>query len=212
MKRLALAVFMALLAPAPATAEIIDRIAAVVDRDVITLSEVEQIATLGAIPRQAGESDTAYYRRILDSMIAQTLRYRDVERFGAEDVPPDAIESRLREIAARFPSEEAFNRALASTELTLDELRTVVKRQLQVEAYINERFAPLIFVSLDEIESYYNETWAPQRRDRALPVTPLADVREEIRTILKSERLQGEIEKWTAQLRQRANVDVYVFR
>jgi peptidyl-prolyl cis-trans isomerase SurA len=208
----AFCIFLALTFAPPARPAIIDRIAAVVENEVITLSEVEQFVTLGVIRRQAGEDDTEYRRRVLDAMIAQALRYRDVERFGAEDVPRDMVASRLNDIVARFPSEEAFTRALAETELTLEELHALLKRQLQVEAYIDERFAPLWFVSLEEIERYYTETWLQQRRDRGLPVVPLSVAREEIRTMLKAERVQAEIEEWTARLRASANVDVYVFR
>jgi peptidyl-prolyl cis-trans isomerase SurA len=205
--------FVALLAAAtPARAQTIDRIAAVVENQVITLTEVEQLATIRVLNPRADESDTAYRRRILDALISQSLRYRDVERFGAEDVSRDAIESRIARIVARHPSEAAFMETLANTELTIDELRALIKRQLRVEAYIDERYAPLVFVSLEEIENYYNKSWLPQRADRGLPAVPLAEAREEIRALLKAERVRVETDQWTAQLRARANVDVYVFR
>jgi hypothetical protein len=149
---------------------------------------------------------------VLDALIAQALRYRDVERFGAQDIPKDSIEARMTEMSARFSSPEEFARAVTSVELSMDEVRALVKRQLQVEAYIQERFAPLVFIPNEEIESYYRGTWSEQRRKRGLAVPPIAQVREEIRTLLKSERLQSEIEKWTAQLRARANVDVYAWK
>jgi len=96
--------------------------------------------------------------------------------------------------------------------LTPDELRALVKRQLQVEAYVQERFAPLVFISNEEIQAYYRGTWSEQRRKRGLAMPPLAEVREEIRALLRASRLDEEIEKWTTQLRERANVDVYAWR
>lgn len=205
--------FLTLLAvPRPVPAVIIDRVAAVVDREVITLTEVEQLVALQVLARLPGEGESDYRRRILETMIAQALRSRDVERFGAEDVPKDSIEARLVEITGRLGGEPAREAVLRKTELSLDEMRAIVKRQLQVEAYVEERFSPLIFVSLEEIETYYRGPWSEQRRQRGLTVPPLSEVREEIRSILKSERLQAEIETWTAQLRARANVDVFVYR
>ena len=201
-----------LLAAAPARALLFDRIAAVVDRQVITVSEITQMVELRFFPQTAGTSADDMRRDILESLIAQALRFRDVERFGAEDVPKDSIESRVQEIAKRFASPADFDAALRSAEITPAELRTLVKRQLQVEAYVQERFAPLVFVSNDEIQSYYDSTWSQQRRSRGLPVPPLGDVREEIRTLLKSSRLQQEIDKWTSELRARANVDIYAWK
>lgn len=190
----------------------IDRIAALVDRQVITLSEINQMAEIRFFPHPAGQSDDDYRHDILKSLIAQALRYRDVERFGAADVGKDAIEASLQQIESRFPSPAEFNLAVQRAELTLDEVRALVKRQLQVESYIQERFAPMIFVSSEEIENYYRGPWSEERRKRGLPIPPLASVQDEIRTLLKSTRLQQEVERWTSQLRSRANVDIYTWR
>lgn len=203
--------FLSLLAAAavqPASAVTIDRIAAVIDRQVLTVSEVSQMVEVRFFPRRSNDEDE-YRREVLEALIAQTLRYRDVERFGAQNVPKDSIEARLQEIRRRFPSPADFDAALARAELTLDELRALINRQLQVEAYIQERFAPAVFVQNEDIEAYYRGIWSDQRRQRGLPVPPLTEVREEIRTLLRSTRLQEEIERWTKQLRQTANVDVY---
>ena len=204
-------VFLLLFAALPASAVTVDRIAAVIDGQVLTVSEIAQMVELRFFPR-AAKTDDDYRRDVLDALIAQALRLRDVERFGAQDISRDAIEARLVEIQRRHGSEAAFNAALARTELTLDEIRALVKRQLQVEAYIEERFAPLIFVGPDEIDAYYRGPWSEQRRERGLRIVPLNEVSEDIRLAVRSQRLQQEIEKWTAQLRARASVDVYAWR
>jgi len=196
----------------PLPAATIDRIAALVDRQVLTVSEITQMEEIRFFPRTTGQSEDDYRRAILDNLIAQALRYRDVERFGAADVSKDAIEARLLEIQKRFPSIDEFNAALQKAELSLDEVRALIKRELQVENYIQERFAPMIAVSSDEIESYYKGAFAQQRRQRGLAVPPLAEVQEDIRTTLKASRLQQEVDKWTTELRSRANVDVYTWR
>jgi hypothetical protein len=183
----------------PASAGTVDRIAAVIDEQVLTVTEVGQMAEMRFFPRTAGETDDEYRRAILESLIAQALRLRDVERFGAPDVTAESIDARLQQIQSRFPSNADFDAALVRAELSLDEFKALIKRQLQVEEYIQERFAPLVFVSNEEIESY--------RRNNRSP-----GAIEEVRTILRGERLQQEIERWTNRLRLRANVDVYAWR
>lgn len=195
----------------PAFAVTVDRIAATVDRQVLTVSEITQMVEIRFFARTA-ESDDDHRRNVLDALIAQALRFRDVERFGAQDIAADVIEARLLEIQRRFPTEAEFLAAVARAELTLDEVRALVKRQLQVEAYIQERFAPLVFISNEEIDTYYRGPWTQQRRDRGLSVPPLASVQDEIRTAVRGSRLEQEIGKWTAQLRERADVDVYAWR
>src|SRR5437763_10428669 len=78
-----------LLAVPLAAATTVDRIAAVVDRQVITVSEVSQMVALHFFARAASTSEDDFRHEVLESLIAQALRFRDVERFGAEDVPKD---------------------------------------------------------------------------------------------------------------------------
>lgn len=207
LRRLAVLVLLAL----PASAVTVDRIAAIVDRQVLTVSEVTQMVEIRFFARTS-QSEDDHRRDVLEGLIAQALRYRDVERFGAQDITSDVIEARLIEIQRRFASEAEFQAAVARAELTLDEVRALVRRQLQVEAYIQERFAPLVFITNDEIETYYRGPWTAQRRERGLPVPSLDSVREEIRTAVRATRLTDEIGKWTTQLRARADVDVYAWR
>lgn len=209
MRRLAAAIL--LMAVVPASAVTVDRIAAVIDRQVLTVSEINQMIEIRFFPRTSADEDD-HRRDVLDALIAQALRYRDVERFGAQDIPADSIEARLVEIRERFASDEEFAAALARAELTLDEVRALIKRQLQVEAYIQERFAPRVFVANDEIAEYYAGPWTQQRRERGLPVPPLDLVREEVRIAVRASRLESEVGRWTTQLRARANVDVYAWR
>jgi hypothetical protein len=201
----------ALLIASPAGAVTVDRVAAVIDRQVMTVSEVTQMVEIRFFPRVAANEDE-HRRAVLDALITQMLRHRDVERFGAQDIPRDAIESRLLEIQARFASEEDFLDAVARAELTLDEVRVLIRRQLQVEAHIQERFAILVFVSADDILEYYRGPWTEQRRERGLRIPPLTEVQDEVRLAVRSARLQDEIGRWTTQLRARANVDIYAWR
>lgn len=190
----------------------VDRIAAIVDRQVITVSEISQMENIRFFPHPTGQSDDDYRHNILESLIAQALRYRDVERFGAADIGKDDIEARLQQIESRFSSPAEFTAALEQAQLTLDEVRALIKRQLQVESYIQERFAPMIFVSSDEIESYYRGAYTQERRARGLPVPPLSSVQDEIRTLLKANGLQSEVARWTTGLRSQVNVDIYTWR
>lgn len=209
----AVTVVTALLAATNAAAQnVIDRIAAVVDQQVITVSEINQMVAIRFFPRRISASDDDYRHDVLEALIAQALRLRDVQRFGMQDVPRDSIEARVQEMQKRFASPADFSSAVQHAELSMDDLRALVRRQLQVESYIQERFAPLIFVGSEDIRSYYDTTWSQQRRERGLPIPPLSQVREEVRTLLKSSRLQNEIDQWTARLRANANVDVFTWR
>ena len=186
--------------------EPVDRVMAVVDEDPILASDVEQIIGLGLLPPAEGEDEETYRRRILDLLIDQKLRFHEVDQFGFTQIPVEEVERQLESIRDRFESPEIFSTRL--DELGLDEegLRQVLARQIMVLIYVEERLGARIFVGLDEIQSYYNEVFVPDLKARGESVPPIEEVREELRVVLREQRLNEEIERWTEELRQEADV------
>lgn len=209
----ALMLSLGMLAPtAEVRAEIIDRIAAVVEGQVLTTGAVERLASTNLFPSRDGETAEAYRRRVLDVAIDFVLQRRDAERFGLKDVRPEDVDARIDGLARDGESHEQLIERVGRVGMTEQALKDIIQQRLQIEAYIDERFAPLIFVSLEEIESYYLGTWSQRRRDEGEPVPSLADVREQLRESLREERLAVEVRRWTEQLRNRANVDIYAYQ
>jgi hypothetical protein len=64
-------------------------------------------------------------------------------------------------------------------------------------------------VSLDDINNYYRTVLTPQMQKEGKPLPPVEDVRDEIRGVLREKRLNEAIGKWTQELRQKADVQVY---
>ncbi|MEO8503778.1 MAG: hypothetical protein ABI609_07790 [Acidobacteriota bacterium] len=191
--------------PAPAPFPV-DRILAVVDDDPILASDVRQVIALGLVARQDGETDRQLWRRVLDLQIEQRLRFHDLDRFGFADVPPQAIERSFQDIRRGFPSEEAFLQRLREVGLTEAGLRQLAARQLMVFSYVEERLGARVFVSLEDITTYYHDVLTPQMKRQGDNLPPLDDVREQIRSVLREQRLLREIERWTADLRRHADV------
>lgn len=198
--------------PAPAVPELKDRVMAVVDEDPILASEIDRAIVLGLMQPREGESETAFRRRILNDLIEQRLRFHEIDRFGFEQVPVDQIEKHVGEVRARFPNEEAYQKTLRDLGISHRALRQLVARQLMVLTHVDEQLGPRVFVSLDEITQYYQNVFTPEMQKAAEPVPPLEDVREQIRTVLKEERLNQELDKWTDELRRKADIHVYFDR
>ena len=186
-----------------------DRVLAVVDDDPILDSDVNRVIKLGLQQPNPGESAEAFRRRVLNALIEERLRFHEIDRFGFEQVPVDEIERHVAQIRARFPDEAAFQKALREVGLDAKKLRQLVARQLLVLTYVDERLGPRVFVSLEDINRYYRDVLAPEMQRRGQPVPPVEDVREDIREVLKQQKLTQELEKWTQELRARADVVIY---
>ncbi len=190
----------------PVGLELQDRILAVVDEDPILSSDIDRAITLGLVDRREGESVRELRRRVLDSLIEQSVRLHEVSRFGIEQVPVEAIETQVEAIRARFTSDEVFFARLDEVGLDLQALRQLVARQLAVLVYFEEFLGPRIFVDLEEIRTYYEETLVPAMAAEGETPPPIAQVREEIREILKQRKLNQAIERRTEELRREADI------
>lgn len=186
---------------------LLDRVVALVDTDPILLSEVERVIALGLVPEAGrGEGEAAVRRRVLDGLIEQRLRLHEIARSRFGEVDVRAVEAEVERLRAEFPDEVAFQAKLAELELDLARLRQLLAGQLLTLAYVEERLGPRVFVGLEEIRRHYEEVLVPDLRARGAPVPPLEQVREPIRELLKEQRLDVEIARWTAELRREADV------
>lgn len=196
--------------PSPAVAgaswKLIDRVVAVVDEDPILLSDVERAIGLGLVERHAGEGDEALRRRVLDQLIEQRLRVHEIGRFGFEEAPLAEVDRQVAALRARFPDAAAFAAELERLGLDESALRQLVARQLAVLAYVEERLGPRVFVGVEDIRHYYDEVLAPGLAARGEAAPPLETVREQIRGVLRERRLNDEIDRWTEELRRKADV------
>lgn len=194
----------------PPGASLADRIVAVVDEDPILWSDVEQTIALGLVEREKDEDDEAFERRVLDRLIDIKLRFHEIDRFGFEELPLSEVDSQYQEIRNRFPDQEAFLEKLAELGLTPEQVHEILARRLVVSSFVEQRLGPRVFVSLDDIRHYYEETLVPEMRRRGREVPEISAVREQIRRVLREQRLNEEIASWTDELRFKADVVVYL--
>ncbi len=188
----------------------IDRVVAVVDEDPILESDLDRAIGLGFVVRRPGESEKDFRRRVLEKEIERKLRFHEVDRFGFGQLPASEVGEKYKEIEARFPSQEAFEARLKELGMSKEGLRRLVARQLMILTYVEERLGAKVFVSLDDIRDYYDNTLVPELEKKGEKVPPIEEVREQIRQVLRQKRLNDEIVKWTANLRKAADIEIYI--
>jgi hypothetical protein len=177
-----------------------------VDEEPILLSDLRRAIGLGMVARREGESEAQLLRRTLDEWIERRLRLNEISRFGFESAPLEEVEQQIERLRARFPDEAAWQAELAELGLGEAEVRQLLAHQLAVLSYLEQRLGPRAFVSIDEIRRYYDEKLVPQLTALGDPVPPIDEVREGIRALLREQKLDGEIARWTAELRREADV------
>lgn len=134
-----LAVLVTLLLAAPA--DIIDRIMAVVGTQPITLSDVSSARQLHLVEVPEGSGDPRAY--VLERLIDRSLMLAEVDRFQPPEPDPIEITLRVDQMQQRAGSAAAFDRLLAVTGTTRDQLRRFVRDSLRTDTYVNQRFGAM---------------------------------------------------------------------
>jgi hypothetical protein len=125
------------LAAAP-SAEVIDRIMAVVSGQPITLSDVNAALLFRLIDAAPGTGDPLAFA--LDRLIERDLVLAEVDRFQPPEPAPVEIALRIQELEQRAGSAGGFEKTLAVTGTSREELRRHIRDDLRIATYLNQRF------------------------------------------------------------------------
>jgi hypothetical protein len=118
--------------------EVIDRVLAVVAGELIMQSDVRAARELGfVIAENAADPD----RAVLSQLMDRALILDEVERYAPPEPTAEAIDQSLTAIKGRFPTPERFATALARVGFDEKQLRTLVRQNLRIRAYLEQRFA-----------------------------------------------------------------------
>ena len=190
-------------APAAVRAEIIDRVLAVVDGQIITLSDARAALKFGLLPADVSTDPIdAAMRRLID----RRLMMNEVERYAPNEPPAQAIEKGLAAIQARFKDALAFETALNQSGLTREQLRLFSRDSTRLETYLQQRFASSAEPSEDDIARYYKEH-APEFVVNGVQRS-FDQARSQVRGRVLEARQAQAIADWLEGLRRRSVVSV----
>ncbi len=197
-RRLAALTAAGLMLALPARADIIDRVLAVVGGDVILLSDVRAVTTLGLMPDARDEPD------VLSRLIDRTLILAEVNRFVVPEPDAAVVEREVALLRARFASPDRFREALEAVGLTEISVARLVRDNRRIDSYLAQRFGSAVQPTEVEVARFY--------RDHEDLYTvgeepqPFEVVREQVRRDLQEARRLELIADWVVRLRQRASV------
>ncbi len=157
--------------PAAQDATYIERIAAVVNDDVITTSQLEgrlRLALLAANLEPTEENQRRLLPQVLRGLIDEELRRQEVDRYDIS-VPDDEVEATLAGIAGQNNmSIDQFGAVLARNGVPLSTLRDQVRIALAWRALVRQRVNPAINISEEEIDQVLSRMEANRGRPEYL--------------------------------------------
>jgi parvulin-like peptidyl-prolyl isomerase len=182
---------------------IIDRIAAIVNDDVITESEVTAIQQLGLDISGLPKAENTLTGRIHQHLVLQQIQRQP---------PPTVTPEMIRDIVDSFTREHGGNEELLvflnSIGMNYEDFENEVRKQLSIREFINLRFRPFVNVQIEEAEKYYNEVYKPELESEGKTAPSFAESFETIQSNLAASRVLERTKEWLDQLKKDASVYV----
>lgn len=193
---------MAALAPttnAGAQDVLVDRVLAVVDGQLVAMSDLRTARALGFV--KDNDEPTA-----LDALIDRLVVMGESSRYAVGEPSASEIEARVSALRDRL-GPQRLEAILREGGLSGDALRRQVRDDLVVAAYMSQRFSATAMPTDTEVEAYVAAGREELLKTAGEGATP-SDVLRIARERLSAERREHLVADWVAGLRRRSDISL----
>ena len=190
--------------PGVGAQQVVDRIVARINGDVLTLSEMRELAGFQQLTGAKPASDNELVRQLVDQWIVST-------EARAEQFPRPseaAVGKAMSQVGGQFSSPEAFRSRLREAGLTVGAARRLLERQIHLLQFLDQKFRAAAQVEPAQIEAYYRQELVPQLTARGQQAPALESLQEQIRELLVQREISRLSARWIGE--SRANVKVEI--
>ena len=203
-------VLLAIALPARA-GDVLDRIVATVNHQIILQSEWQDAVRYEAfVGGHALDQVQASDRKAaLDHLIDQELLREQMRSSGFPHAGSQEVEKRIQEIRKQYvgaESEAGWQATLGRYGLTEDEVKKRVGLQVDLLGLVDARLRPNVIIDSKSIESYYNQELLPQLRQSGAGQVPLAEVTPKIKELLIQQKMNQMLIAWLQDLRSGSEI------
>jgi peptidyl-prolyl cis-trans isomerase SurA len=203
-------VLLAVAMPARA-GDVLDRIVATVNRQIILQSEWQDAVRYetfvgGRSLEQVQASDR---KAALDHLIDQELLREQMRSSGFPHASRQEVEKQVQDIRKQYAgaeSEAGWQATLGRYGLTEAELKKRVGLQVDLMGLVDARLRPNVIIDSKSIESYYNQELLPQLRQTGARQVPLAEVTPKIKELLIQQKMNQLLIAWLQDLRSGSQI------
>jgi hypothetical protein len=181
-------------------ANVLDRLLAIVNGEVVTLSDVRAARQLKLI----GGADAMSDDQLLDAIIERRLTIAEVARYTAAEPPAAEVEAHRKAWEATLPRGTSAAAALAAAGMREAALTAWFRDDVRLAAYLDQRFTAAAQPTRQQAQAYFQEHQSEFAVNGAIPL--FATVEAEVRRRVAAERRATRIRDWIQSLKQRAEI------
>jgi len=203
---LLLSLLIANVAGMPAAQEIVDRIAARVENDIILLSDIKALSRYQQFLDGKPETDSQILERLIDQWIVRTEA--NVSRFPQ---PSDSdIERSVERVRNSFNSADEYATRKTQSGLSDAQVREMAAAQLYLSNYLDSRFRPGVQIDPKTIDDFYQKSVVPRAKARGEEPPPLDAARDLIREALVQRGINDQADQWLIESKARLHIEKFL--
>jgi transcriptional regulator with XRE-family HTH domain len=186
--------------------ELMDRVAARVENDIILLSDIQDLARYQTFVEGQSESDSQILDRLIDQWIVRN------EASAAQYPPPapEEVDRSLERLKSSFSSPEEFARRRKASGLTNQDINRMLGSQLYLSNYLDSRFRPSIQIDPKTVETFYQTRVVARAESRGQPPPTLEASRDYIQEALMQQAINEHTDQWLKESRIRLHVERFL--
>jgi hypothetical protein len=204
MKACVLALFPLLLA----RAEVLDRIAVTVDKQVIAESDLIRALRVSAfLDRKPVDLSSAAKRIAATRLVEQALILQEAATSHYDPVPGEDAACRV-DPKSRYPSEPEYRAALAEYHITEAELAAHLLEEQRACEFTDLRFGPEVQISEQDLRDSYNAFAADWPRSHpGQPAPAFEQSRSQVEELLMGQRVMQKLDAWIETVRGERKIE-----
>ena len=183
--------------------EVIDRIAARVETDIILLSDVRELARYQQFLDEKSESDAD----ILDHLIDQWIVRNEAKAALFPQPSDEDVNRSLERLKRSFSSPEEFEARKKQNGLRDEDVVRMLKSLLYVSNYLDSRFRASIQVEEKDIEEFYKTRVVFRAESRGQTPPTMEAARGFIQELLVQRAINVQADRWLKESRARLHVE-----
>lgn len=189
-------------------AEVIDQIAATVDNQVITASQVlDQTRVTAFLNGEKPDLSAHNRRKTADRLIEQALVAHEMDLTRYPQPTLTDIQDTLKQVRSRYRDEAAFEKALAESGISLSELQEALRQQAAVLRFIDLRFRPEVQVMESDVSRYCENVYLPEARKQPGEADlTLEQAMPRCEEDFTAQLVDARVETWLKEARARAHI------
>jgi hypothetical protein len=186
--------------------EVVDRIVARVENDIILLSDVSEVKEYQELVNGKSESESAIVDRLIDQWIVRSEA--ELSRFPQ---PKDEeIDREVSRVVKSFSSVEEYDARKKQSGLNDAEVRKIVTAQLYLDNYLDSRFRPSVQIDEKAVENFYQSAVIPRAKARGQEPPTLEASRDTIQDVLVQSDIDEQAARWLKESRDRLHVQKFL--